>query len=1194
MKISQIIVENRKRLVEGGNLAIRGHEAEHLDLKVTNRGYIVPILNNLLASIDAAFAKQFKQPLWNPSLLRSGEFLSGSSLHFFNVQGIPDETFVSKKPTVGDMDTMVNKELEAELSQFLTQNEDKQIGPAVLRGFQRGNEQFSSLWELQAPPIKIQIDFEFVEFEGEKPTDWARFSHSSAWDDLQAGVKGVFHKLLIQAFTALTRRDFYLRKLVGRGKARQEEDVPTVDNMYSFAVSSKEGGGLRAKYEPVMDTTTGQPEIKDGKPVMRAAPTSGYIQDIGKIFQTVLGKRLDPKKAQELSKNFWSFSGLLDIMNQLLSPEEKNNVVQAFLLKVIGPGAQGMYKNNPDKDRAEKTTAINHLLKVLKVPKPANLDQMMKDYYAGYRMTSADEAGKKTNEIVKGMAKNALDEDAPNYKRKGIPHIYNPGSSVEMKDADFVRMCQEIAGMDGKLDGAPINLKVDGAGIRFGKDEEGKPFFMTSKVTDPKYAENYGDFEQFGNVMGQDPERLEFTKKYDEALKTIVSSDFIKRLPADTIVQAEMLFMPMGKQSEDGITFVNIPYDQKKLGTIMTLVPFSVKTFSTGEPKPDAAKIKQELLRDSTKEIKIVNNQLKQRDLDVSSIVNPIVKNADALLAAVKSRGESEQKAKAKEILSTARKQLSDAIINSPRLEGKDQLGNMIEGLVLNLPSGLLAKVTSTDMKEKMAVKQAANRKPTENNRSKPAVVTVGSFVGHKGHEQLINQTIDTAKKVGGDPYIFVSPAVGPDDPIPPEMKLQTLRKLYPEYANNIQLWNAQGTPMKKIEKELVLPENSPYNKIILLVGSDRYDGMKNWMDSLERRMKDPAAVAKYGGTQDQVDFETIRTEREEGKGGTGISFTMLRNILKDPNASEEAKLKVWSNAFDSNKLGTAWIKQLMHTASAGIKHKEIKEFIQRIKPLIGEATIEQKAKFVKLLSEAKAQLYEYNIPKNKTIVRESKMSDIVGPLIKAFNLEHGGEEKWANILPLGTKSSYRRWRRGDGNFYTDPNKIVAFSDEYLKLQPKFFPWLTQQPGVQSAGKIRGEFRSSDYSDAVKYKGLLFVDRGSYTEYTTPSRLRNSSVWHQQVDEGSGRMYSARNANIVQELGNGYFLGDDSYDDLDGFVKDGYSVYYQEDQDQYRLVGEVKMSPYRNPPGHVENQIKKLIHSDQTNLAENTDYLDEK
>jgi len=972
MKIDQIIVENRRRLVEGGNLSVRGHEAQHLDLKVTDRSYIVPILNNLLASIDAAFAKQFKKPLWNPELLKSGEFLSGSSLHFFNVKGIPDETFVSKKPTVGDMDTMVNKELETDLNQFLTQNEDKTIGPAVLRGFQRGNEQFSSLWELQNPPIKIQIDFEFVEFADEKPTDWARFSHSSSWDDLQAGVKGVFHKFLIQAFTTLGRREFYLRKLVGRGKARQEEDVPTVDNMYSFAVSSKEGGGLRAKYEPVIDAATGKPEMKDGKPIMRAAPTSGYIQDIGKIFQTILGKRLDPKKAQELSKNFWSFSGLLELMNQLLTPEEKDRVIHAFLLKVVGPGAQGMYKNNPEKDKAEKTTAINHMLSVLKVPKPAELDQMMQDYFSGYKMTPDSEEGEKTNEIVKGMAKNALDESAPDYKRKGIPHIYNPGSSVEMKDADFIHMCQEIADMGGKLDSAPINLKVDGAGIRFGKDEQGKPFFMTSKVTDPKYAENYGDFEKYGRSMGQDPERIEFTKKYDEALKTIVTSDFIKRLPKDTIVQAEMLFMPMGKQSDAGVIFVNIPYDQKKLGTIMTLVPFSVKKFSTGEIRPDAARIKQELLRDSTKEIKIVNNQLKQRDLNVGSIVDPIARNADALLAAVKTRGESEQKSKAKEVLSAARKQLSDTIINSPRLEGKDQLGDMIEGLVINLPSGMLAKVTSSDMKEKMAAKQTANRKPTESQRSKPAVVTVGSFVGHKGHEQLINQTIATAKQVGGDPYIFVSPVVGPEDPIPPEMKLQTLRKLYPEYANNIQLWNPQGTPMKKIEKELVLPEDSPYNKIILLVGSDRYEGMKKWMDALEKRMKDPAAIAKYGGTQDQVDFETVRTEREAGKGGTGISFTMLRDILKDPNASEQDRLNLWTKAFDVDKLGVAWIKKLMHTAAAGIKHQEIKEFIQRIKPLISEANVHQKAKFVKLLSEAKAQLAEYNILGTKKFIKQA------------------------------------------------------------------------------------------------------------------------------------------------------------------------------------------------------------------------------
>ena len=928
MKIAHIITEGRKRLVEGGNLSVNGHEAQHLDLKVTDRNFIVPVLNNLLLAINQGFKKQYKQDLWSPALLKSQEFLSGSSLHFFNVKGIPDETFVSKKPTVGDMDTMVDKTKEPQLQEFLTANQNKQIGPATLRGFKRGNEQFSSLWELQEPPIKIQIDFEFVAFENEKPTDWARFSHSSSWEDLQAGVKGVFHKWLIQSLAALTRKDFYLRKMVGRGKARQEEDVPTTDNMYSFAVSSKEGGGLRPKYEPVIDASTGKPVMKDGLSVMTASPTSGYEKDINKIFQSLLGQRISPEAAKSASQKFWSFTGLVDIVKELCTPQEKEQIVQAFLQKTIGPGSQGMYKNNPDKDISEKTLAINYLLSALKMPKPANLDQMLKDYRTTYKTDADDDntAKAKSNDVVKGMAKNALDEaTAPDYKRKGIQHIYNPGNSMEMKDAEFIDMCKEIASMGGKLDNAPINLKIDGAGIKFGKDSQGKPFFMTSKVTEPKYAENYGDFEKYGRSTGQDEERLNFTKNYDEALKTIVNADFMKDIPNDTIVQAEMLFTPMGKKEQGGLKFVNIPYDQKKLGTVMTLVPFSVKQYSTGETRPDQDKIKQALVKDSTKEIKMVNNQLQQNNVDVGAIVNPIAKNADKLLAAVKTRGDSEQKTKAHEILTQARKQLSDAIIENPNIQGKDQLGKNIEGLVLNLPSGRLAKVTSPEMKDKMAAKQAAgNKKPTTGgNRNKTAVVTVGSFSGHKGHQQLIDQTINMANQVGGDPYIYVSPVVGPDDPIPANMKVATLQKLYPEYANNIQVWNSAGTPVKKIEKELVLPPNSPYNKIILIVGSDRYDGFKKWMDSLENRMKDPEAIKKYGGTQNQVDYETIKSERAAGKGGTGISFTRLRDILKDPNASEQDKLNLWSKAFDTDKLGINWIKKLMDTTAQNMNISE-------------------------------------------------------------------------------------------------------------------------------------------------------------------------------------------------------------------------------------------------------------------------------
>jgi hypothetical protein len=97
----------------------------------------------------------------------------------------------------------------------------------------------------------------------------------------------------------------------------------------------------------------------------------------------------------------------------------------------------------------------------------------------------------------------------------------------------------------------------------------------------------------------------------------------------------------------------------------------------------------------------------------------------------------------------------------------------------------------------------------------------------------------------------------------------------------------------------------------------------------------------------------------------------------------------------------------------------------------------------------------------------------------------------------------------------------------------------------------------------------------------------------EMVNEKAGDVYSKRQAEIIEDLGNGYFLGDDSYDDDDGFVKAGYSVYKQVGEDLFRLVSSVSMSPYSNPPGHVESEIKKIIAADQ-NISESADYLEEK
>ena len=89
------------------------------------------------------------------------------------------------------------------------------------------------------------------------------------------------------------------------------------------------------------------------------------------------------------------------------------------------------------------------------------------------------------------------------------------------------------------------------------------------------------------------------------------------------------------------------------------------------------------------------------------------------------------------------------------------------------------------------------------------------------------------------------------------------------------------------------------------------------------------------------------------------------------------------------------------------------------------------------------------------------------------------------------------------------------------------------------------------------------------------------------ISETQDRVYSSYQIEIIEDLGNGYVLVDDSYDDDEGFVKEGYSVFYQVGPDQFRLVGHVNVSPYRQNrrPGDIEREVDRLINQDQ-NISE--------
>lgn len=911
MFLREVFNQSKKPVNEGGNVSSQSpgwqgaadQEAEEIDLKIHDRDFMVGQLRTLLAAQNEHFRAAYDKYIWDPKLLKSGQMFSGSSLQFFDVKGVNTQDFMNKlkKTKVGDIDTQIDQDMGDEVTAWLKSIIGQKIGNGTFLGF---NSSLSSIWKLDDPPVRVQVDYELGPYDPKTkaPTEWFAYSHSSHYDDMAAGIKGVFHKYINRALTHAQSSTKYVARVLKKGVKISDE--PVTDSDYSFAVTSAQGGGMSMKYKPYIDPATGQPMEKDGIPVMQQLDPKDrdYIQNLDQQFQINFGR----KRTAADQKLQGSFVGTIQLMNKAFTPEQNEAVARAFLDILFGRGAQMITKDDPARDRDTKFAAVDAMLlggngnTPLNVPNGKGLRQeavkMAMDYADAF---NAKKTGKAAPDTEVAEDTEAAAAAKPNYARQGIKHLYNrlPDgrvSSAEMKDAEFLEIAKEISANGGTLNGIPISLKVDGAGIRFGKDQNGRPFFMTSKVTTPLYQDDVGYFTSFGQEKGQDAEQLARTKKYDDALALITGSKFIQTLPSDTIVQAEMMYNPMAQKTDQGLKFVNIPYDPAKLGGEMTLVPFVFKQYSTGEDRPDADKIKKRLLAASDKKIKIVSNQLEQKGINVSKIINPIL-NLDP-----------KDKAN-KPAFDKAKQELSAAIIDNPKLAGKDALGDNMEGIVVNMPNGQMFKVTSSQMKSAMAAKMA---QPAAKRQGplKTAVVAIGSFAGHLGHEDLFNATINKAKELGGVPYLFIGNAVGADDPIPPDVKIQTWHKLYPQYADNISAVMQGGSIMQKVKHELINPQPGKppkYDNVVIMVGEDRAN-----MPLAGALMK---AVTKFPGYEHvKVSLETIPRTRP-------ISFTKLRDVLKNPNATPEQQYAVWAQGFNEKKLGKDWILNLMDISRKGM-----------------------------------------------------------------------------------------------------------------------------------------------------------------------------------------------------------------------------------------------------------------------------------
>lgn len=279
-------------------------------------------------------------------------------------------------------------------------------------------------------------------------------------------------------------------------------------------------------------------------------------------------------------------------------------------------------------------------------------------------------------------------------KRQDIKHL------EKMSPLEFLRLARMIIKeKGGKLEEIPVSLKVDGFGARFGKDEDGKFFFETSR-SGP--IQSRGAFSAFHANRGTtDNEVISRAKHFDELYDKLEDSPIWHHLPKDTKVVCEILYNPLATFTEDGgAKFVSVKYDKAKLGTLMTIVPLKIERASDGSDVVEAPIIFRAMLNLSTNEIKVVDPHLGRLSVDVSAALQPLSLLNDEVFEILKSLKHKDRDARKEyeALIQKVKDDIAAQLLREP-IQDKDKLGSDIEGLVLRIGDHMV-KVTTPEFKD--------------------------------------------------------------------------------------------------------------------------------------------------------------------------------------------------------------------------------------------------------------------------------------------------------------------------------------------------------------------------------------------------------------------------------------------------------------------------------------------------------------
>lgn len=200
----------------------------------------------------------------------------------------------------------------------------------------------------------------------------------------------------------------------------------------------------------------------------------------------------------------------------------------------------------------------------------------------------------------------------------------------------------------------------------------------------------------------------------------------------------------------------------------------------------------------------------------------------------------------------------------------------------------------------------------------KTAVLGWGRGMGHKGHMLLAKAVLHHAQENQAKPFFVVSrtslvdPSTGQpwadkptftktkDDPLTPDEKLNTYRKVFPQNAEVFSVATADAT---KLEQVMAKIAREGFNKVILVVGEDQKDSM----GYLTRPAKSTGVPPYKEAGIDQLEIISRQdtTEPSSMRGSPeyqeGPRATPMRQVLMDPSKSEQEQFAIWRRDMPDN-----------------------------------------------------------------------------------------------------------------------------------------------------------------------------------------------------------------------------------------------------------------------------------------------------